>query len=178
MCKSSHLQDEECHSACSSCTFGKRSRRGSQVTPGTQLVSSLTSPSTSASCPPPGRGALSVFCSRQHHSFLVDSGADVSVFPAPAGKKTVPKTTVLHAANGSVIRTFGSRVIPLALPNLSVSHRFLLADVKRPILGSDFFRAHDLLIDISHQCLVRTPLSPAGLWYGLARPVLVVACAV
>ena len=71
-------------------------------------------------------------------------------------------TIVLHAANGSVIRTFGTRVISLSLPNLSVSHRFLLADVKRPILGSDFFRAHDLLIDISCQCLVQGPSLSSG----------------
>ena len=33
---------------------------------------------------------------------------------------------------------------------------FLLADVRKPILGTDFFRAHDLLIDISNCRLFRS----------------------
>ena len=34
-------------------------------------------------------------------------------------------------------------------------HRFFLADVEQPILGSDFFRRHHLLIDVARQRLVR-----------------------
>ena len=37
--------------------------------------------------------------------------------------------------------TFGVCHISLALPGVSVKHRFLLAEDKKPILGSDFFRA-------------------------------------
>ena len=150
------LSHEVHHPSQADCHSGKRSRRGSSVTPGaTTNISSLTT--SSSESPAPCQGALSVYCSRHRRSFLVDSGADVSVYPASAAKKIVPGSTVLHAANGSVIQTFGSKVFSLSLPNLSVSHRFLLANVKRPILGSDFFRAHDLLIDISRQCLVKGP---------------------
>ena len=55
---------------------------------------------------------------------------------------------MLSAANGTSIKTFGRRSISLSFRGLSVSHTFLLAEVKQPILGSDFFRAHDLLIDV------------------------------
>ena len=85
----------------------------------------------------------------------MDSGADVSVFPASADQKKNLGSAVLHAANGSTIKTFGSKLLQLALPGLSVSHKFLLAEVKKPILGTDFFRAHDLIIDIPRQCLAR-----------------------
>ena len=102
---------------------------------------------------------MSVFCRRLRRSFLVDSGADVSVFPASASQKKscLSAAKCLQAANGSSIKTFGRRKIFLSLPGLSVVHQFLLADVKKPILGSDFFRANNLLIDVSHCRLVRDP---------------------
>ena len=83
---------------------------------------------------------------------------DVSVYPAsPAQKKARRRrASALCAANGSSISTFGSKSVPLLLPGLSVTHRFILADVRRPILGTDFFRANDLLIDIPRRHLVAT----------------------
>ena len=52
-------------------------------------------------------------------------------------------------------------MIPLKLHGLDVKHKFILADIKKPILGSDFFRSHNLLIDIPGQCLSRgSPSSP------------------
>ena len=87
---------------------------------------------------------------------MVDSGADVSVFPASASQKNLPSAKLLQAANGSSIKTFGKKKIYLSFAGLSVSHQFLLADVEKPILGSDFFRANDLLIDIAKCRLVRS----------------------
>ena len=102
------------------------------------------------------QGALSVYCRRLRRAFLVDSGADVSVFPAsPAQKKTLPSSMSLSAANGSSILTFGRRDIFLDLPGLKVVHQFVLADVQKAILGSDFFRSNGLLIDIARQRLVQ-----------------------
>ena len=66
----------------------------------------------------------------------------------------------LLAANGSSIKTFGHRDIFLALPGLNVAHSFLLADVKKPILGSDFFRRNNLLIDVARQRLIRPQSTP------------------
>ena len=63
---------------------------------------------------------------------------------------------MLIAANGSSIRTYGKKKISLSFPGLRVVHVFLLADVRKPILGSDFFRAQDLLIDISGRRLFRS----------------------
>ena len=104
---------------------------------------------------------MSVYCRRLRRAFLVDSGADVSVFPASPSQKSVPSSSNLLAANGSFIKTFGKRNIFLSLPGLSVVHQFLLADVRTPILGSDFFRLNDLIIDIPRQRLVRDPARPS-----------------
>ena len=103
----------------------------------------------------------------------MDSGADVSVFPASAAQRKSPAKLSLLAANGSSIKTFGNRDIFLALPGLSVVHTFLLAAVKSPILGSDFFRRNNLLIDVANQRLVRSspplvvPARPASFSGGL-----------
>ena len=92
--------------------------------------------------------------------FLVDSGADVSVFPksmiSPLAPSTAPSGTLV-AANGSAIDTYGSRRLSLRFNKLNAVHPFLLADVPRPILGSDFFSARDLLIDVRNRQLVRLP---------------------
>ena len=104
-----------------------------------------------------------MYCRQRRRSFLVDSGADVSVFPATASQMKNPSTVSLSAANGSSIKTFGEKDIFLALPGLSVVHKFLLADVQSPILGSDFFRRNHLLIDVARRRLVRTSTSSPSL---------------
>ena len=91
------------------------------------------------------------------------------MFPAPAARRQSPSPVCLLAANGSSIQTFGTRDISLDLPGLSVVHKFLLADVKKPILGSDFFRRHNLLIDVARQRLIRP--QPSG---SVSGPCLVV----
>ena len=49
------------------------------------------------------------------HKLLVDTGAQVSVFPASAYERRSQKTEPLVTANGSMIDTFGKRTIPLDL---------------------------------------------------------------
>ena len=92
----------------------------------------------------------------------MDSGADVSVFPASPAQKCLPSTSRLLAANGTSIPTFGSRDIFLALPGLNVVHSFLLADVRTPILGTDFFKKNYLVIDIPRRRLVRDSAAPSS----------------
>ena len=129
---------------------GKLQGRESAVTPGTpHIISSLSSASTQ-------EGALSVFCRFQRRSFLVDSGADVSVFPASPAQRLSGSSSAsfLQAANGTSIRAFGKKSLKLSFRGLkNVRHSFLLADVRRPVLGSDFFRQQRLVIDISRRRL-------------------------
>ena len=61
----------------------------------------------------------------------------------------------LVAANGSSIRTFGKRILPISFAKgHRVDHVFWIAEVSRPILGADFFTEHNLLIDLPHRQLV------------------------
>ena len=50
-------------------------------------------------------------------TFLVDSGADESVYPATKADHQRPRSADLVAANGSVIRTWGKKSINLQLGN-------------------------------------------------------------
>lgn len=87
--------------------------------------------------------------------YLIDTGADVSVLPRPNDidpNKYIPDpnepTPRLFAANRTPIATYG--VTRLA-PNLGLrrrfEHKFIYADVPQPIIGLDFLRKHQLLID-------------------------------
>ena len=90
--------------------------------------------------------------------FLIDSGADTSVYPA--SKNTKFKNTsqpFLVAANGSPIGTYGKIDHTILLDNgRKFTHTFWLADVKKPILGADFFIRHKLSIDLANKRLIRS----------------------
>ena len=108
-----------------------------------------------------GKETISIKDDNSGRHFLIDSGADVSVFPA--GSCSSPASGALVAANGSRIDTFGVRQINLSFSDMNVVHPFYLASVPRPILGSDFFAKHGLLIDIKNKQLVRLPERHAAL---------------
>lgn len=87
--------------------------------------------------------------------FLIDTGAEVSVFPASGSDHRFRSLgSPLYAANGSEIRTFGTRSISLDLGIKKCSWPFVLADVSRPLIGADFLRHHGLLVDLSHRRLL------------------------
>ena len=102
---------------------------------------------------------MSVFDENSGRSFLVDSGADISVFPLsflPSSTGAPPVSRPgqrLHAANGSFIETFGTKTLHLQLQGFKVRHSFRVAKVAQPILGADFFRKHSVLIDVKGACL-------------------------
>ncbi|XP_033225958.1 uncharacterized protein LOC117178644 [Belonocnema kinseyi] len=83
-------------------------------------------------------------------SFLIDTGADLCVFPRSFIQKKVEKTTyALSAANGSVIATYGVYEMPLNLGlRREFPWRFVIADVSRPIIGADFITHYGLLVDL------------------------------
>ena len=88
-------------------------------------------------------------------SFLIDTGAKVSVFPATGADTRSGRTGPrLQAANGTVIRSYGTRTIPLAIDGHMYKWNFVIANVTQPLLGADFLCAHNLLVDIKGQRLV------------------------
>ncbi|GFO26708.1 retrovirus-related pol polyprotein from transposon opus [Plakobranchus ocellatus] len=89
-------------------------------------------------------------------SYLVDTGAEVSVYPASVQeRKYQPPSSTLTAANGTSIHTWGKRKVFLAIGQKGqYQHEFYLADVTRPILGADFFIKHGLAIDLQGKRLL------------------------
>lgn len=88
--------------------------------------------------------------------FLVDTGADVCVLPLATSTYQLRPTEIqLFAANGTPIKVAGERVIKL---NLGLRREFIwpfiVADVSTPIIGADFIRHHDILIDLRRNRLI------------------------
>lgn len=92
-------------------------------------------------------------------SFLVDSGAEVSVLPRRFGAafRKPESSTSLVAANGSPIRSYGTRCLELSLGLRRIyAHVFVIADVQNPILGADFLQRHGLLLDFKQRRITDT----------------------
>ena len=99
--------------------------------------------------------------------FLVDTGAEVSVVPpSHAQRGHRPDSLSLQVVNNTAISTYGKRSLTLNF-GLRRTFRwvFIIADVKTPILGSDFLRGYNLLVDVGRNRLVdaATHLSVHGI---------------
>ena len=87
--------------------------------------------------------------------FLIDTGAEISVFPAtPVQLRGSASGPSLVAANGSAIRTFGQCRTVFSFEHRSFSWFFTIADVPHPLLGADFLCEHNLLLDMKHHRLI------------------------
>lgn len=89
-------------------------------------------------------------------SFLIDTGADLSIIPNTV-YKDVPRVSDFHlsAANGTNIKTFGINFLNLNLGlRRNFSHEFIIADVNKPILGADFLNKYGLVVDIQNKRLI------------------------
>ena len=101
------------------------------------------------------KGLLYLCDSITKRQFLVDTGAEVSVLPATGLEtRTQHPGPSLTAANGSSIRTYGTRTLPLQFTSNKYRWKFIIADVTRPLLGADFLRSNSLLVDLKGKRLV------------------------
>ena len=88
--------------------------------------------------------------------FLVDTGAEVSVFPATGqDTRTRRPDGNLEAANGSTCCTYGKRQITLSLDGRIFVWSFILADVTQPLLGADFLCDFELMVDLKGKRLIQ-----------------------
>ncbi|MEE8151600.1 MAG: hypothetical protein V3T76_01020, partial [candidate division NC10 bacterium] len=87
--------------------------------------------------------------------FLCDTGVQLSVIPASVQDKQAALCgPALVAANGSSIRTFGSRSIALCFGGQRFRWDFVTASVPMALLGADFLCAHGLLVDVKRRRLI------------------------
>lgn len=88
--------------------------------------------------------------------FLVDTGAEVSVIPASTfDRRNRTQTSSLQAVNASLIATYGQKSLTL---DLGLRRRFQwlfwVADVEHAIVGADFLRNFNLLVDMKNKRLI------------------------
>lgn len=88
--------------------------------------------------------------------FLIDTGADVSVLPpSPTDRQNSKSVFDLVAANGSPIHTYGKKKVIVSFGlRRNFSWLFTIAEVTRPIIGSDFLSYYNLLVDVRGRALV------------------------
>ena len=83
-----------------------------------------------------------------NNRYIIDTGAEVSVFLATRNERNRTNTAGLAAANGSVIAIFGTKKIDITIVVSKMQWEFMSADVTKLILGNDFFLKHHYSIDI------------------------------
>ena len=88
--------------------------------------------------------------------FLVDTGSAITVLPKKYANNITRTTQLLTAANGSNIRTYGTSTLHIAIPKLrrSFEWKCFIADVTVPLLGADFLKHFNLLVDITGKQLI------------------------
>ena len=100
---------------------------------------------------------LRLFDKNTKQNFLIDTGAEISVFPAGRSDRLHKTDVTLRAANNSIISTYGFRrfTLDFGLPR-PLTRRFLVVDVTQPIIGADFLLQHKLLVDLDQRRLIDT----------------------
>jgi hypothetical protein len=79
--------------------------------------------------------------------FLVATGSSYSILPH---RSSAPQSgPSLRAANNRRIRCWGYRSAAVAVNGWRYEWNFLLADVRFPIIGIDFLRQFQLVVDVS-----------------------------
>ncbi len=87
--------------------------------------------------------------------YLVGTGADVSVIPPSQQECKHPQNLLLEAINNTSIPTYGTRSLTLNLGFWrTFCWAFIIADVRKPILGADFLHTFSLLVDVKHHQLL------------------------
>ena len=96
---------------------------------------------------------MKVQCLRTNQTYLVDSGASVSIIQKTKNDIEDQQCN-LKAANGTQVRTYGSQTIKISLEkNLSFWHTFVKADVEQPIIGADFLANNGLTVNMEKMIL-------------------------
>merc|ERR1712026_205104 len=92
-------------------------------------------------------GRPRIWCNKLKMSFLVDSGAAVSIIPRSRVKDVTftgsSGDVRLRAVNGSAIQTYGKRTFRLQMGRAHFTHTFVIADLPG-VLGFDWMSQHGI----------------------------------
>ena len=78
--------------------------------------------------------------------FLIDTGAEISVFPASQSHRLHNSNFTLRTANNSTINTYGYKQLTLYFSlQRPLTRHFILADVTQVIIGVDFLYSTNYL---------------------------------
>ncbi|GFT99448.1 retrovirus-related Pol polyprotein from transposon 297 [Trichonephila clavipes] len=94
--------------------------------------------------------------------FLIDSGSEICVIPpSPTMNKSPQSNLSLFAANNTKIPAYGMvrKELNLGLRRPFI-WTFIIADVSSPIIGADFLKHFNLLIDLKKKRHIRPSKSP------------------
>lgn len=92
-------------------------------------------------------------------TFLIDTGAEISVLPV-VNKDLKPSPIKLFAANNTRIDTYGNIRLSLDLGlRRKFDWNFVVANISRPIIGADFLKQFGLLVDLKHKLLIDSTTS-------------------
>ena len=84
----------------------------------------------------------------------MDTGAEVSLWPAGPRSAVSDPSIRLVAANGQPIPSFGRETRTIKLPTGTYQHEFVLAQVQRPLIGADFLHKFRLMVDMDAYRLI------------------------
>ena len=100
-------------------------------------------------------GLLTLHDASSNRTFLIDTGAEVSVVPATEQERQkAPLEKELVAANGSRIMCYGEKKVRFHVGARTYEWNFLVADVKRSLIGADFLTHSSLLVDLRNKQMV------------------------
>ena len=135
-------------------TFGKAARKCTEPCAWTEKEKSGQKPVV-ASTTGANRSHLFLLDEVSGKKFLVDTGAEMSVIPTTReDERTRPLGPCLSAANGSSIKTYGTRTLPICFASKIYRWTFIIANVSRPLLGADFLRSNSLLVDLKRKRVI------------------------
>lgn len=89
-------------------------------------------------------------------TFLIDTGADLSVLPYTLFfSHKIDPDMYLSAANGTRINSYGRKLLEVDLGlRRPFLHEFILAAVDRPIIGADFLASFGIIVDLKTKKLL------------------------